>query len=173
MAAPKAAALPLGDSPSRRGRAAESNRDPARPVLPWKLPDRGSYFPMNESAIAGGVFRLIVEQARDLAIFVLDERGLIELWNIGAERTFGWTSDEILGRSFEILFLPDDRRLGIPGKELERARRTGRSDNTRWHIRKDGRMVFVDGVNTRLAEGGFSKFARDITDRYRSEQRLA
>ena len=128
---------------------------------------------MNESAIAGGVFRQIVDQARDLAIFVLDERGVIELWNIGAERTFGWTADEIIGRSFDVLFTSEDRRVNMPDRELERARETGRSDDTRWHLRKDGRRVFVDGVTTRLVEGGFSKFSRDITDRYRSEQRLA
>jgi PAS domain S-box-containing protein len=128
---------------------------------------------MPESAIAGGVFRQIVEQARDLAIFVLDEQGVIELWNIGAERTFGWTAEEIVGKSFDVLFVIEDRRLGIPNVELERARQTGRSDDTRWHLRKDGRRVFVDGVTTKLVEGGFSKFSRDITDRYRSEQRLA
>jgi PAS domain S-box-containing protein len=130
-------------------------------------------FSMNESAVAGGMFRQIVEEARDLAIFVLDERGVIELWNIGAERTFGWSAGEIVGRDFDVLFTAEDRRLGIPEKELGRARETGRADDTRWHVRKDGRRVFVDGVTTKLREGGFSKFARDITDRYRAEQRLA
>src|SRR5688500_12876509 len=128
---------------------------------------------MNESAVAGGMFRQIVEEARDLAIFVLDERGVIELWNIGAERTFGWAAAEIVRRGFEILFTAEDRRLGIPEKELGRARDSGRADDTRWHVREDGRHVFVDGVTTKLREGGFSKFARDITDRYRAEQRLA
>ena len=128
---------------------------------------------MNESAVAGGMFRQIVDEARDLAIFVLDEQGIVELWNIGAERTFGWPAGEIVGRHFDVLFTADDRRLGIPDRELERARETGRADDTRWHMRKDGRRVFVDGVTTKLTEGGFSKFARDITDRYRSEQRLA
>src|SRR5688500_3987838 len=135
--------------------------------------ERPASINMNESAVAGGKFRQIVEEARDLAIFVLDDRGVIELWNIGAERTFGWSADEIVGRHFEVLFSADDRRLGIHEKELEQARKTGRADDTRWHMRKDGRRVFVDGVTTRLKDGGFSKFARDITDRYRAEQRLA
>lgn len=128
---------------------------------------------MHESAVAGGMFRQIVDEARDLAIFVLDEQGVIELWNVGAERTFGWTPAEIVGRNFDILFTAEDRRLGIPEKELSVARETGRADDTRWHMRKDGRRVFVDGVSTKLREGGYSKFARDITDRYRAEQRLA
>jgi PAS domain S-box-containing protein len=128
---------------------------------------------MNESALAGGVFRQIVDQARDLAIFVLDERGVVELWNIGAERTFGWKAEEIVGRNFDVLFVPEDRKLGIPQVELENARRTGRGDDTRWHLRKDGSRIFVDGVNTKLEGGGFSKFARDITDRYLTEQRLS
>lgn len=128
---------------------------------------------MPESAVAGGVFRQIFDEARDLAIFVLDERGVIELWNIGAERTFGYTPGEIIGRHFEILFTPEDRALGCHIVELERARTTGRADDTRWHLRKDGRRVFVDGVTTKLRDGGFSKFSRDITDRYLTEKRLA
>lgn len=128
---------------------------------------------MNESAVAGGVFRQIIEEARDLAIFMLDDRGVIELWNVGAERTFGWTAAEIVGRHFEVLFTPEDRVLGAPAAELDRARTTGRADDTRWHFCKDGRRVFVDGVTTKLRDGGFSKFSRDVTDRYLTEKRLA
>ena len=128
---------------------------------------------MTESAVAGGVFRQIFDEARDLAIFVLDERGVIEMWNIGAERTFGYGPSEIIGRHFETLFTPEDRELGAHVRELELARTTGRADDTRWHLRKDGRRVFVDGVTTKLRDGGFSKFSRDITERYLTEQRLA
>ena len=91
--------------------------------MAWAVPPST----MNESAVAGGMFRQIVEEARDLAIFVLDEEGVIELWNIGAERTFGWTAPEIVGRNFEVLFTADDRRAGAPQKELAKARETGRA----------------------------------------------
>jgi PAS domain S-box-containing protein len=67
----------------------------------------------------------------------------------------------------------------LPEKELETARQTGRASDTRWHVRSDGRRFFADGVTTLLKHPetreiiGFSKFARDITERYAAERRLA
>ncbi len=42
-------------------------------------------------------FRLLVEGARDYAIFMLDPQGRVATWNSGAERIKGYTADEILG----------------------------------------------------------------------------
>jgi PAS domain S-box-containing protein len=55
------------------------------------------------------VFRLIVDEVRDFAIFLLDLEGNIDTWNPGAERIFGWTGDEVIGRHFSVLFTPADR----------------------------------------------------------------
>ena len=124
------------------------------------------------------VFRRIVQDATDFSILLLDEDGHIVMWNAGAEAIFGYTAEEIIGRSFDILFMTEDRERGIPAKELKTARTEGRADDTRWHIGKDGRWRFMDGVTTpfRSDDGrilGFSKFGRDITDRQRTERRLA
>lgn len=124
------------------------------------------------------VFRRIVEEAREFSIILLDPEGRIELWNSGAETIFGYTEEETRGQHFELLFVPDDRALGQPRLELEKARAEGRADDTRWHVHKSGRWVFVDGVTTPLRDGGgritgFSKFGRDITDRQRTESRIA
>ncbi|HEX8171329.1 MAG TPA: PAS domain S-box protein [Thermoanaerobaculia bacterium] len=129
-------------------------------------------------ASSGGVFRKIVEEATDFAIILLDGSGSIELWNAGAERIFGWPPAEIIGKDFSILFTEQDRKTGAPEKELGLALKDGRAMDTRWHLRKDGRAIFADGVTMPLrAENGrligFSKFARDITDRQRTEERLA
>ncbi len=124
------------------------------------------------------IFRTIVEEAHDFSILLLDAQGRIELWNRGAEVIFGYTADEVLGRHFELLFLESDRRLGIPADELETARRTGRAQDTRWHLTKSGRAVFMDGVTTPVVDeagriSGFSKFAREITERIQTERRIA
>jgi PAS domain S-box-containing protein len=123
------------------------------------------------------VYRRIVEQVTDLAILYLDETGHITLWNAGAEAIFGWRADEAVGRYFGMLFLDGDRDRGVPESELRRAADLGRSEDTRWHLRADGRLVFVDGFTSSLhdADGqpGFAKFARDKTERQRTEQRLA
>lgn len=124
------------------------------------------------------IFRTIVEEARDFSILLLDAEGRIELWNRGAEAIFGYAADQVRGRHFELLFLESDRALGIPAAELETARRTGRADDTRWHLHQSGRAVFIDGVTTPILDQagrvtGFSKFGRDVTGRVETERRLA
>lgn len=126
---------------------------------------------------ADAVFRILVENASDFAILLLDAEGRVELWNTGAEKIFGYRRDEIAGQFFGILATPEDRELRIPERELASARETGRGEDTRWHVCKDGRRVFVDGVSEPIREGdgvvGFTKICRDITERYLTEQRMA
>ncbi|HSP34562.1 MAG TPA: PAS domain S-box protein, partial [Thermoanaerobaculia bacterium] len=127
---------------------------------------------------AEGAFRLILDEAKDYAIFVLDTDGRIESWNAGAERIFALTAGEAIGRHFAMLFVPDDREAGVPEKELAKARDEGRAEDTRWHLRADGTPFFADGVTTAIRDErgvllGFAKIARDITERYRTQQRLA
>lgn len=126
---------------------------------------------------AENVFRTLVEQATDLAICLLDAEGRILLWNRGAEKVFGWSASEIIGQHISVLSVPDDRTLGIAERELAIAAKDGRASDTRWHLRKDGRRVFVDGLTEPTFEDGrltgFAKFAHDITDRYVAEERLA
>jgi PAS domain S-box-containing protein len=124
------------------------------------------------------VFRNLVEQATDFSILLLDEEGRIVLWNAGAEHIFEYTAEEIIGRHFEILFVEPDRLTGAAQQELELAWRDGRADDTRWHLAKSGRWVFMDGVTTPYRDEhgrlkGFCKFGRDITDRHHTERRLA
>jgi len=126
---------------------------------------------------AEAVFRLLIHEVRDFSVFLIDPDGRIEMWNAGAEEIFGWSAAEAIGLSFDMLFIEDDRREGRPHLELAVARDTGRCDDTRWHLRKDGRLFFADGVTTAIKDEGaivgFSKISRDITERYRTEQRLA
>jgi PAS domain S-box-containing protein len=124
------------------------------------------------------IFRRIVEDARDFSIILLDAEGHIELWNSGAEAIFGYSAEQVRGKHFGLIFTVDDRQRGVPEAELERARAEGRADDTRWHLHKSGRAVFMDGVTMPLRDSagqitGFSKFGRDITDRQRTERRLA
>ena len=124
------------------------------------------------------LFRLVVDEAREFAIFLVDSEGRITSWNRGAERIFGWREEEVLHQHFGMLFTAPDRDLHIPERELVTARETGRAADTRWHLRSDGTLIFADGVTTvlRSADGsliGYSKIARDITERIRMERRLA
>ena len=123
-------------------------------------------------------YRLILENVRDFAIFSADLNGLINNWNPGAERFFGYTEQEILGRPMDILYVPEDRAAGRAELEKARAAQTGYSEDERWHLKKDGTRFFVSGVVNAMYDDdrklcGYIKVARDITPRKRLEEQLA
>jgi diguanylate cyclase (GGDEF)-like protein/PAS domain S-box-containing protein len=101
------------------------------------------------------------------AIMVTNLDGAILLWNHGAERIFGYSTEEIVGTSAERLFEPDDRKEGVPHKEMATASKDGCAGDFRWHVRKDGTAFWADGMMypVRLdgADIGYMKILRDAT----------
>jgi PAS domain S-box-containing protein len=115
----------------------------------------------------------IVESSND-AIVAKDLNGIITAWNPGAERLFGYTADEAIGRSVTMLIPPDHAdeepmilariRLGERVEHYETTRR-----------RKDGSLVDVSLTVSPIRDGrgqvvGASKIARDVTERRRVEE---
>jgi two-component system CheB/CheR fusion protein len=120
--------------------------------------------------------QLILDHARDYAIFAIDLDGRVTDWRGGAQAVFGYRADEIEGGDGDILFTAEDRAAGIPALERKMAASAGRADDVRWHRRKDGSSVFIDGVATALhgesgEVTGFLKIGRDASDRYRADER--
>lgn len=74
--------------------------------------------------------RLILESAKDYAIFTLDLDRLVSSWNSGAQALLGYTEAEICGQPGDILFTPE-----------------------RWHVRKDGSRFFGSGLTRPLRDG--------------------
>ena len=121
--------------------------------------------------------RLMMESVEDYAIIMLDVEGNIDMWNSGAERTFGYSAKEIIGQDVAIIFTPEDRLREIPVKERETAREKGRAADERWHMRKDGTRFYVSGVLSPLHDPGgdvigYVKIARDLTEQRRTEEEL-
>ena len=120
--------------------------------------------------------RLMSESFTDYAIFMIDIEGSVISWNTGAEKIFGYAQIEILGRSAEIVFTPEDREDNIPEKEMKTAREKGRASDERWHMRKDGSRFFASGVMAPLFDQGrligYAKIARDLTEAKKIEEEL-
>jgi PAS domain S-box-containing protein len=118
--------------------------------------------------------RLIVESARDYAIFTTDADGLISGWYPGAEAVFGWPPEEAVGAPADMTFTPEDRAQGAPEQERATAREEGRAPNVRWHLRKDGSRVFIEGAAVALRSEagltGFLKIGQDVTARMRAQE---
>lgn len=121
--------------------------------------------------------RLIAASTRDYAITTMNNDGIITSWNGGAERMFGYPASYIVGHGGDILYTPEDRDAGIFTEELHRARMDGRSEDDRWHVRRNGTRVFCSGITSPLVDdeiGGFVKIARDMTDsKWRHDQQDA
>ncbi len=122
-------------------------------------------------------FRLVIESVSDYAIFQLDGGGKIVTWNSGAERLLGWPEREIIGQSGAVIFAPEDIEQGEPKRELAEALLSGRAQNERWHIRKDGSRFYASGVLTRVTEEdgssmAFTKIMQDITSRKEQEEQM-
>jgi PAS domain S-box-containing protein len=118
-------------------------------------------------------FAAIVESSDD-AILAKDLNGTIISWNRGAERLFGYTAAEAVGRHVTML-IPLDRHNEEP-EILGRIRRGERIDHYETiRRRKDGNLIEISlSVSPiRNREGrviGASKIARDITERRRAEE---
>jgi PAS domain S-box-containing protein len=113
-------------------------------------------------------FKQLMEKVTDFAIIFKDADGIIEEWSVGAERLFGWSREEAVGRSIQIIYTPDDRDKDISGKEMTLALKEGVAGDDRWHLRKDGSFFFASGLLHPIVEEnrrpGFVKIVRDLTE---------
>lgn len=74
-----------------------------------------------------------------------------------------------------MLFTPEDQQAGIPEAELTTARMRGSAPNIRWHQRKDGSRLFIEGSVVALWNKtgelrGFQKIGQDVTQRHLAEK---
>lgn len=110
--------------------------------------------------------RLVAASTQDYAISTLDSEGLVTSWNGIAERLFGYSEKEMLGRSAVILFQPGDQASGEYQKELRQAQAARRAEDERWHMRKEGSLVNCSAITAVLTDDamhGYVKICRDMT----------
>jgi PAS domain S-box-containing protein len=139
-----------------------------------RVPD---FAPEDSTARRLELFRVLVEEARDYAIFFLDPEGRVASWNAGAERIKGYRQEEILGRHFSLFFAADEVAAGKPNRELARAAAEGRVEDEGWRVRKDGSRFWATVVLTavRDADGaliGFTKLSRDMTAWHQAREEI-
>jgi two-component system, chemotaxis family, CheB/CheR fusion protein len=121
--------------------------------------------------------RLLIEGVQEYAIFMMNAAGCITLWNTGAERIFGWTEAEVMGRPGSLIFTAGDRDAGAPEREMATAAAEGQAADERWHVRRSGQLFWASGTLTALRGGagelrGYVKVLRDNTLRRTQEETL-
>jgi PAS domain S-box-containing protein len=115
-------------------------------------------------------FRLLVAAVEDYAIFMLDPTGHIVSWNAGAQRSKGYTSEEIIGQHFRVFYPPEERARQHPEHELRVALSEGHYEEEGWRLRKDGSRFWANVLITSVFNDagehiGFAKVTRDTTER--------
>lgn len=117
----------------------------------------------------------IVESSDD-AIVSKTLTGIVRSWNRGAERVFGYTAEEMIGRSITTVIPPE--RLGEEASIVDKVRKGERLDHYETiRVRKDGVRIHVSLTVSPVKDStgriiGASKIARDITDRKEKEERI-
>ncbi|SMD45112.1 PAS domain S-box-containing protein [Aquiflexum balticum DSM 16537] len=117
----------------------------------------------------------IIDSLQDYSIFTMDKQLKINSWNSGSTTIFGWESDEMIGKDFDIIFTDEDLELGIQNSEIQTSLADGRATDNRWHVRKDGSRFFAFGLVFPLLDVngemmGFVKILRDLTEKKKSEE---
>jgi len=122
--------------------------------------------------------RLIINTAMD-AVITMNAEGRITNWNSEAEKTFGWSSQDVMGRRLYDVIIPrryrDDRE-----RSLQRFLTTGdgtmlrqRTEMTALH--RDGHEFPAEVATSPVKFGGqwiFSSFMRDIAEHKRAQEEL-
>ncbi len=123
---------------------------------------------LSELSVKEGRLRLILENAKGYAFIVTDVEGVITEWEGDACAITGWSSEEAIGKSIDLIYTQEDRFAGYPQIELNLAKSNGVAPDKRWHVRKDLSRFFADGVLVPLEDSanqvhGYSKIFRDVT----------
>lgn len=109
------------------------------------------------------LYRLLIRNVQDYAIFMLDTKGCVVSWNEGAERITGYAEAEVIGRSIA-RFSPEE------AAELARVGDEGRFETEGWRRRKNGSSMWCTVVITALSDArkrliGYGMILRDLSDR--------
>lgn len=123
----------------------------------------------------------IIEQVlidlEDYALILLNAEGKIVSWNSGAERTKGYSEQEVKGKHFEIFYSDEDRQESIPGRLLEEARENGRAQFEGWSVGKDEDRFWASIIVKAIKDEadkviGYLQITRDLSERIAAERTI-
>lgn len=114
-------------------------------------------------------FSLILSGVKDFALLSLDDKGRISAWNESGVRQTGYERKDVLGRTMNVLYLPDEAVQGRALQQVDLARRDGWHIDEGWRRRRDGSRYWCQSLVSALEEKsgdilGYSVVLRDVTE---------
>ena len=127
--------------------------------------------------VTRGHLARVAESTQDYAVYSIDPAGLVRTWEAGAEHMKGYTSAEILGKSFTCFYGTEDISAGKPMQAMARAREMGRFETQGWRYRKDGTRFWANVILRPQYDGagvllGFTKVTHDLTESRENESKF-
>src|SRR5579872_4320777 len=124
------------------------------------------------------LYRYQVRELTDYAMFTLNTEGILESWNAGVERLFGYSEEEGIGQHARIIFTPAEKAIEVCEAEMLKAHDAGSSTDIRWHRRKDGSEFFANGIMYAIRDEsgaliGYAKIMSDETARKQLQDSLS
>lgn len=118
----------------------------------------------------------LMAQQTPLATIECDRNFEIKQWNQAAERIFGYSQSEILGRNIDFL-VADDFKINLDEMLHDFVNQKEMISSTNENLTKDGRQIICEWYNYPLiaANGdviGITSMALDITERRQAEEQL-
>jgi len=120
---------------------------------------------------------IIPPWVQDYALFLLDAQGEVAAWYAGAERIYGYKSEEAVGRPVSLLYADADSLQSKLDEELNRAAADGHFGNEGWQVKKDGSRFWANVITMSLKDQngvlqGFARVTRDFSDRHERDEKL-
>jgi len=124
----------------------------------------------------GGTPAGVPAWVQDYALFLLDADGLVVAWYAGAERIYGYKSQEAIGQHVTFLYPGEDAFVRLQQK-LKRAAGEGHVGSEGWHVKKDGSRFWASVITMALRDEndilqGFARVVRDFSDRHERDEKL-
>ena len=125
--------------------------------------------PAQDSAAIDRWMKSLFGSTRETAVIVLSPGGTILAWLGAAAVLFGYPESEAIGMPLTSLFTEEDVVRGLDVQERELALSSGRSEDDRWHVRRDGSRFWGSGVMETIRDDdghvvALAKVLRDRTD---------
>jgi len=117
------------------------------------------------------------DNAPDHAPYLLDVDGRIAAWSAGAERMYGYASENAIGQPALLVYPGADTGRIRLDEELKRVHAEGHSGSEGWQVKKDGSRFWASQITQALKDDrgelqGFARLVRNFSDRHERDERL-